>query len=108
MKRLIIALAVAATFAFPTAAFAKAPHFDRHAPAGPPVETEVTPAERLPAIGTDVAAPDQQSPMSDSAPAPASSGSGFDWSDAGLGAGAAICLAAAAAAGATALRRRPA
>jgi hypothetical protein len=108
VKRLIIALAAVASFAFPAAAFAEPAHFDRHAPAGPPVETGVTLAERLPAIGTDVAAPDQQSPVSDGAPAPASSGSEFDWSDAGLGAGAAICLAAAAAAGATALRRRPA
>lgn len=106
MKRLITTLAVA-TFAFPAGALAVPPHaLDRHAPAGPPVETTLAIAKRLPASGTDVAAPDQQSPVS--APAPASSGGDFDWSDAGIGAGAAICLAAASLAGATVMRRRTA
>lgn len=108
MKRLIITLAVA-TFAFPAGALAVPPHaLDRHAPAGPPVETIPAIAKRLPASGTDVAAPDQQSPVSAPAPALASSGSDFDWSDAGIGAGAAICLAAASLAAATVMRRRTA
>jgi hypothetical protein len=108
MKRLITALAVA-IFASPAGALAVPPHFSDHGAedaAAPAARTQPVIAKRLPASGTDVAAPDQQSPIGGGAPAPASSGSDFDWSDAGLGAGGAICLAAASLASATAFRRR--
>jgi hypothetical protein len=63
-------------------------------------------APHLPALGTDVAAPDQQSPVE--SPSPASGGSGFGWSDAGIGAGGAVVLAASLAAGLMLRRRRSA
>jgi hypothetical protein len=60
--------------------------------------------------GTDVAAPDQQSPIPVHAPAPAPAPApaegGFDWGDAGVGAGGAICLAAISLGSVVALRRR--
>ncbi len=64
-------------------------------------------ASHLPALGTDVAASDQQA----SKPAPvalaSSAGDEFDWADAGVGALAGTALAAFAMAGAVGLRRRP-
>ena len=104
MKRCIASLFVALV-AFPSAAFAIPPeHVRRHWEPPPLVRSDsaVRPSH-LPALGTDVAAPDQQA--SKPAPAPVSSSdSGPDWADAGVIAGAA--LAAFAIAGAVGLRRR--
>ena len=63
-------------------------------------------APHLPATGTDVASPDQQSPIAPPATAPASGGSGIDWSDAGIGAGGAIVLLAVSLAAGLTFRRR--
>jgi hypothetical protein len=61
----------------------------------------------LPANGTDVAAPDQQSPKvaPGRAPVPVSASSDFAWSDALVGAGAALGVVALALAGMVATRR---
>jgi hypothetical protein len=104
VKRCIATLFVALV-AFPSAAFAIPPE-NVHRHWGPPPlvhpESGAAQASHLPALGTDVAAPDQQS--SKPAPAPVSSDSGIDWADAGAIAGTA--LAAFAIAGAVGLRRR--
>jgi hypothetical protein len=76
--------------------------------AAPDQQSPITLPPNVPAIGTDVAAPDQQAPIVASAPvsvAPADSG--FDWSDAGMGA---LIAAFAASFGAAVFvrRRRPA
>jgi hypothetical protein len=134
VKRLITALTLV-VFSFPAGALAApdAPHFpergwDARTPeraavlakrlpatgtdvAAPDQQSSagvaVVAAKRLPATGTDVAAPDQQSsPAGDSAPATASTGSDFDWGAATIGAAGAICLAAISLASATAFRRR--
>ena len=72
----------------------------------PPPAPRVAP--HLPAIGTDVAAPDQQSPVVSSAPVtvPVSGGSEFDWSDAGIGAGAALAVLALSFGSVVTIRRR--
>jgi hypothetical protein len=108
MKVPIAALAVA--LALPAAASAADTPYP--APEGP---VPVTGATRLPALGTDVAAPDQQAPNFPSqvtvyrpqSPTPRAAG-GFDWADAGVGAGgAALLLTISLGAGLT-LRRRQA
>jgi hypothetical protein len=104
VKRCIASLFVALV-AFPSAAFAVPPENVRHHWEPPPLvhSASALPPSHLPALGTDVAAPDQQA--SKPAPAPVSSSdSGLDWADAGAIAGAA--LAAFAIAGAVGLRRR--
>jgi hypothetical protein len=62
------------------------------------------------ALGTDVAASDQQSPVQRPAgavaPSPAADASGFEWDDAAVGAAAAITLVAMTGVAGTALRRR--
>jgi hypothetical protein len=63
-------------------------------------------APHLPAIGTDVAARDQQSPEVASASVSTSGGSDFDWDAAVIGAGGAICLLAVALAAGLTFRRR--
>lgn len=99
MKRRIATLAALALVATPSIASADPPpHVLRHADA--PL------AATLPALGTDVAAPDQQA--SRPAPAPQAGADGFDWGDAGIGAIAGSALAAFAIAGAAGLRGRPA
>lgn len=69
-----------------------------------------SPVQQSGALGTDVAASDQQSPVQRSAgavaPTPAAETSGFEWADAAIGAAAAIALAGMAGMAATALRRR--
>jgi len=131
MKRRIAAL-TAALVAFPAVAFADPPESVTGHWAPPPlvVPDSGSVPSHLPALGTDVAAPDQQA----SKPAPAltvsakgtdvaaadqqaskpgpvaltvSTGDDFDWSDAGVGALAGTALAAFAIAGAVGLRRRP-
>jgi len=66
--------------------------------------------QRSGALGTDVAANDQQAPVRQSAgvvaPPSRAASSGFEWDDAAVGAAAAIALAAMAGVAATALRRR--
>lgn len=99
MKRLVVALALVG-LAFPAGSIA-APDERVRPPRVAPVV-----APHLPAIGTDVASPDQQSPVAPAAPAPASGGSDFDWSDAGLGAGGAIALVAVSLAAGLTFRRR--
>ena len=129
MKRRIAAL-TAALVAFPAVAFADPPESVTGHWAPPPLvvpDSGYVPSH-LPALGTDVAAPDQQA----SKPAPSltvsakgtdvaaadqqaskpvaltvSTGDDFDWSDAGVGALAGTALAAFAIAGAVGLRRRP-
>lgn len=102
MKRLIAVLAVA-LFAFPAAAVAAS---DLRAPDQRTPHVVIAP--RLPALGTDVAAPYQRSPIGGSATksAPASSGSDFDWGAAGIGAGCAICLVAISLGSSVAVHRR--
>ena len=97
MKLLAVAVALVA-LAFPAGSVAAPDERVR-----PPAVAPAIPPH-LKAIGTDVAAPDQQSPI---VPAqPESVSSGFDWSDAGIGAGsAAVVLAASLAAGLTFRRR---
>lgn len=118
MKRLITALAVA-FIAFPATALAMP---DEPVGSGSPLTSRVSdiapdqraPDQRiprdltahLPAIGTDAAAPDQQSSAPAPSPAPASAGSEFDWSDAGIGAAVATALLAVSLAGGITLRRR--
>ena len=122
MKRCLAALAVAFV-AFPSVASAVPPDYiikyseSADAPAShlPALGTDVAaadqqasaPAAPVSAKGTDVAAPDQQA--SKPAPAPESqpAGDDFDWADAGVGALAGTALAAFAIAGAVGLRRRP-
>ena len=91
MKRRIAPLVIA-LFAFPATALA--------------APSELPP--RLEAIGTDVAAPDQQASTRSSAPltAPAPAADGFDWTDAGIGGGGAAAVLAIALAGGLAVRRR--
>jgi hypothetical protein len=106
MKVPITALAVA--LALPTAASAAdTPYL---APEGP---VPVTGAARLPALGTDVAAPDQQAPKFPSRvtvyrpqPSTAQATGGFDWADAGVGAGGAALLLTTSLGAALTLRRR--
>jgi hypothetical protein len=105
VKRCIATLFVALV-ALPSAASAMPPEPVRRHWAPPPlVQPERAGLEsRLPARGTDVAAPDQQASKPAPAAVSAPSGSDFDWSDAGLVGGAA--LAALAIAGALGVRRR--
>ena len=105
MKRCIATLFVALV-AFPSAAFAIPPEQDRGYPEPPPLVRPGSAglASHLPALGTDVAAPDQQASKPAPAPVSTSSDSGLDLADAGVIAGAA--LAAFAIAGAVGLRRR--
>jgi hypothetical protein len=105
VKRCIATLFVALV-AFPAVASAMPPEQIRRHWAPPPLVQPESPglASRLPALGTDVAAPDQQASKPGPAPVSTSSDSGLDWADAGLVAGAA--LAAFAIAGAVGLRRR--
>ena len=103
MKRCITTLFVALV-AFPSAALALPPEEIYRGDESPPVVHPESAglASRLPAVGTDVAAPDQQA--SKPAPVSESANSGLDWADAGLMSGAA--LAAFAIAGAVGVRRR--
>jgi hypothetical protein len=111
-KRRIAALALA-LLAFPATALAAPQDLRHEAPSsslGVPPELaspQVVPSH-LPAVGTDVAAPDQQSsPRGVSIPTEsASDDGGFDWADAGIGAAGAVSLFGIALAGALALRRR--
>ncbi len=105
MKRCIATLFVALV-AIPSAASAMPPeHVRRHWEPPPLVHPESAgPASHLPALGTDVAAPDQRASKPAPAPVSTSSDSGLDWGDAGLIGGAA--LAAFAIAGAVGVRRR--
>jgi hypothetical protein len=96
--KLFALAAVLVALAFPAVSIAGPGHPVRPAPAAP------TLASHLPALGTDVASPDQQQPA---APAPpAADESAFAWSDVGLGAGGAIAVLAASLAIALTLRRR--
>jgi hypothetical protein len=98
MKRCIAVLGLAC-FAFPGAALAapapEDPRLDPRIQSGslgvPPHLAGRHPSQ-LPAVGTDVAAPDQQASKLVVAPASASDTSGFDWSDAGIGAAGAVTL----------------
>jgi hypothetical protein len=105
VKRCIATLFVALV-AFPAAASAVPPDYIReHSEPPPLVHPEgAGSASHLPALGTDVAAPDQQASKPAPAPVSAPSDSGLDWGDAGLIGGAA--LAAFAIAGAVGVRRR--
>jgi hypothetical protein len=104
VKRCIATLFVALV-AFPSAAFAIPPeHVSRHWEPSPLVHPDNALPSHLAALGTDVAAPDQQASKPASAPVSTSSDSGLDLADAGVIAGAAI--AAFAIAGAAGLRRR--
>ena len=100
MKRLlaVVALAVCASPAGAIAEPIDPPRQD------PPSVSSVAP--HLPATGTDVAAPDQQSPVVSSAPAPVSGGSEFDWGDAGIGAGGGLAVLALSLGSIVTLRRR--
>lgn len=109
VKRLVVALAVAVV-AFPAGALAL-PYDpstrDHQVPSSSlGVPPELMLPRHIPATGTDVAAPDQQSPVDTSVPAPAPSGNDFDWGDAGIGAGSAIALLAVSLGSAFSLRRR--
>jgi hypothetical protein len=99
-----IATLLVALVALPATASAMPPdHIRRHWAPPPLVQPDDADIpSRLPALGTDVAAPDQRA--STPAPPPVSSDSGIDWADAGTIAGAA--LAAFAMAGAVGVRRR--
>jgi hypothetical protein len=80
--------------------------------AAPDQQSPITLPPRVPAVGTDVAAPDQQAPVVAAAPAPspvAHADSGFDWSDAGMGAlSAAFVVSASFGAAVFVRRHRPA
>jgi hypothetical protein len=118
VKRFITALTLA-VFAFPTAVFAMP---DEPSSSGSPIASRVhhvapdqrapdqrTPRDlpaRIPASGTDVAAPDQQSSVHGTLPAPTSAASEFDWTDAGIGAAVATGLLALSLAGGITVRRR--
>jgi len=119
VKRCIAALAVALV-AFPaTASAVSGPRgadenqssslgVSPRVAAGHPTANDVP--QYLPAGGTDVAAPDQQS-SPPGAPAPVSatgsdSSSDFDWADAGIGAATAVSLVGISLAGGMVLRRR--
>jgi len=117
LKLLITALAVA-FIAFPASALAVPDDLRHSAGPFPSGSTAVPPrltqldhptapsvAPHLPAAGTDVAASDQQAPVSAASPTPAESD--FDWTDAGIGGVAVSLLAISLAAGVT-LRRRQA
>jgi hypothetical protein len=100
MKRLVSAVLAVAVLLLPVAAVAS--------PARDGSVRDAL-AQSRGVTGTDVSAPDQQSPVSASHPAPvvvsSPSTSGFDWGDAAIGA--AISVAALLAlAGAAGLRRR--
>jgi hypothetical protein len=72
--------------------------------AAPDQQNPIVAPGHLTAIGTDVAAPDQQAPA---APAPAPhADSGFDWSDAGLGALTGALVVSASIGAAVSIRRR--
>ena len=106
MKRRIAAL-TAALVAFPAVAFADPPESVTGHWAPPPLvvpDSGYVPSH-LPALGTDVAAPDQQA--SKPVALTVSTGDDFDWAAAGVGALAGTALAAFAIAGAVGLRRRP-
>jgi hypothetical protein len=103
VKRYFAALTLA-VFGFPATALAMPVE-----PPGPgsPITSRVPDVPpRLPAIGTDVAAPDQQSSPRSPSPAPTSGASDFDWTDAGLGAAVATSLLALSLVGGITLRRR--
>jgi hypothetical protein len=118
VKRLLTALALAA-IAFPATALAVPAE---PVGSGSPLTSrvpDIAPDQRapdqriprdlpshLPAGGTDVAAPDQQSSATAASPAPASAGSEFDWSDAGIGAAVATALLGVSLAGGITVRRR--
>jgi hypothetical protein len=118
VKRSIAALAVALV-AFPATASAASNAsgseqlpssslgIPPHVANGQPTLNDVP--QYLPAVGTDVAAGDQQA-SSPGAPAPvsatASDSSEFDWSDAGIGAATAVSLMGISLAGGMVLRRR--
>jgi hypothetical protein len=110
VRRRIAALALA-LLAFPASALA-APQDLRHsAPSSslgvaPDVASRSVVPSHLPAIGTDVAAPDQQSSPRGVIVPTESASSGFDWADAGIGAAGAVSLLGIAFAGALAFRRR--
>jgi hypothetical protein len=99
----LLALAAAlVTLAFPAVSVAGPSEPVRPANIPPGVPAQL-PAH-MPTIGTDVAAPDQQSPV---VPAqPAADDGGFDWSNAGIGAGGALVVLAGSLAAALTLRRR--
>lgn len=105
MKTLIAVVAVALLV---PAAAAVADSPDRTGSHLPAIGTDVaasdqqSPVQGSGALGTDVAAGDQQSPVQHSPTAT----SGFEWDDAAVGAAVAITLAAMAGVAATALRRR--
>jgi hypothetical protein len=75
--------------------------------AAPDQQSPIVSPQHLTARGTDVAAPDQQAPTVVSAPLPvAHADSGFDWSDAGVGAVTAVLIGSAALGAAVFVRRR--
>jgi hypothetical protein len=77
--------------------------------AAPDQQSPITLPPNVPAAGTDVAAPDQQAPAAAAAPAPAPvvhAESGFDWSDAGVGALTGVLIASAGLGAAVFVRRR--
>jgi hypothetical protein len=103
VKRFITALAVA-FIAFPATALAMP--YEPVGSGSQPSSRAPHIAPRLPATGTDAAAPDQQSSAPSASPAPASAGSEFDWSDAGIGAAVATALLGVSLAGGVTARRR--
>jgi hypothetical protein len=107
MRRRRIAALALALLAFPATALA-APQDLPSSSLGIPPELASPPAvpSHLPAIGTDVAAPDQQSSPPGVSIQTESASSGFDWTDAGIGAAGTVSLLGIALAGALALRRR--
>jgi uncharacterized protein (TIGR03382 family) len=100
MKRLVFAVLAVAVLMLPVAAVA-APARDGS------LRASLAQSRGVP--GTDVSAPDQQSPVSASNPAPvvvsSPATSGFDWGDAGIGAAISVALLLALA-GAAGVRRR--
>jgi hypothetical protein len=110
MKSRITALALA-VLAFPASALADPA---REARSGATPHTQLLgPASysplqsRLPTLGTDVAAPDQQASIGAAAPVVAvDDAGGLDWSDAGIGAAGVLGLLTVALAGAITVRRR--
>jgi hypothetical protein len=104
VKRCLAALFVALV-AFPSITLARPPEdTSGHWSPPPLVQPHRADASHLPAVGTDVAALDQQASKPGPAPVSSSADSGLDRTDAGMIAGAA--LAAFAIAGAVGLRRR--
>jgi hypothetical protein len=109
MKRCIAAVALA-LLAFPGGALAAS---DLRAEPGVQSGSLGVAPQGLPQLeaqGTDVAAPDQQAPVSSTPPAVdlavADDESGFDWGDAGIGAAAVASLMGISLAGAVTVRRR--